>query len=151
MDFTYNSFDKESVSGISLRELGAVISRGQFSKRELLDKGITFFHTNNFSTQKKILIEEERVKNDSVYKKKFDILIARVGSRCIGNFCLVEEESILISDCILKVSLPENYVIPFYKALSSEYGKNWFKAYSHGVCAKLISKEDLLNFKIPNK
>lgn len=149
MDFTYNSFDKSNFKGNSLRELGAVIYRGNHSKKELLKKGISFFHTNDFNSHKGIFNECENIDNYVFKDKKYDILIARVGTRSIGNFCLIEKGSVLISDCVFKVSLPDDYVIPFFKALSSEYGKKWFDAYSHGVCAKLISKKDLLDFKIP--
>ncbi|WP_159523927.1 restriction endonuclease subunit S domain-containing protein [Sunxiuqinia indica] len=86
---------------------------------------------------------------DKSFARKDDVLVARVGSRVIGKFCLIENETIEISDCVFRVSMPPQFIQPFLNALDSDYGKKWFEAYSHGVCARLISKENLLEFKIP--
>jgi type I restriction-modification system DNA methylase subunit len=150
MDYTFHSFkSKNTVPGITLREIGAEICRGRLSKKELIKKGASFFHTSSFNTQSFVSFPEIEYGQDGCFAKKNDILIARVGSRCIGKFCFVKNGMIEISDCIFKVTLPDEYTIPFLNALSSEYAKAWFKANSHGVCAKLINKNDLLDFKIP--
>ncbi|MCT4645246.1 MAG: N-6 DNA methylase [Carboxylicivirga sp.] len=150
MDYTFNLYTSLTVDdGVSLNDLGAVIKRGKLSGKLLRNKGKAFFHTSDFTQQKNVSFTNNKQEENETFANKGDVLLARVGSRCLGKFCVVESGRIEISDCILKVTLSLEYVTPFVNALSSDYGKSWFKAYSHGVCAKLISKKDLLNFKIP--
>ncbi|WP_180327248.1 N-6 DNA methylase [Labilibaculum manganireducens] len=149
MDYSFNLFHLlDCNNGVSLAELGATIKRGRLSGKLLRNKGGAFFHTSDFKGQTYVSLPSNNYKNGELYAEKGDILIARVGSRCLGKFCVIESGCIVISDCILKVTLPKMFIEPFIHALSSDYGRNWFKAYSHGVCAKLISKKDLLSFKI---
>lgn len=150
MDYTFHLFQSSLyVTGLSLKEIGANICRGRLSKKELIIKGNSFFHTTDFNSELFISFPEKEVDKDACVAKQNDILIARVGSRCIGKFCIVEKGKIEISDCIFKITIPSEFINPFLNALNSQYGKEWFKAISHGVCAKLINKNDLLNFKIP--
>ena len=149
MDFTYHSYVNNNVNkGISLNDIGAVITRGQYTKKELEKNGNNFFHTTRFKGNSEGSFEGLMNTSDS-YAQRNDLLISRVGSRSVGNFFLITNGYTLYSDCILRVTLPTNYVIPFYNSLKAEYGKNWFKAYSHGVSAKVISKCDLMDYKIP--
>ncbi len=150
MDFSFYFFKNNQIkNSISLKEIGAKISRGRNSKKELQNLEIPFFHTSNFNLKNEVYFPPTKLQAENNFAIKNDILIARVGSRCVGKFCLVKSGERTISDCILKVSLREEFVLLFFNALNSDYGKNWFRAYSHGVCAKVISKNDLLDFRIP--
>nr|WP_320154054.1 N-6 DNA methylase [uncultured Draconibacterium sp.] len=150
LDYTYNSYNKiDIVKGTTLKEIGAEISRGRYTRKKLEEKQKLFFHTSDFKGRE-ISLSSKPIEDKKSYAKEHDILIARVGSRVLGKFCLVKRGTIEISDCVFKVSLPSEFVRPFIDALDSQYGRNWFKAHSHGVCAKLISKEDLLEFRIPS-
>ena len=61
---------------------------------------------------------------------------------------VIEDGSILISDCLYVIRVPQEYREALVRTLTSEYGQNWIKANSHGVCSRVISKIDLLNLEI---
>lgn len=75
-----------------------------------------------------------------------DILISRVGKRCIGKVVMVKRGYIPFSDCIYRLEVPE-YIDKSFNSLITKRGQSWLQAYAHGVCAKVISKADLLKFK----
>lgn len=150
MDYNYHSWKiSNKIIGKTLNELGVEISRGTLSKKELLLCGQEFIHTsdlNSFFTIKsfKNNTEQENLK----YAEEGDIIISRVGKRCLGKIMYVESGKVLISDCVYRLRASEIHRKKIIESLNSEYGRNWIKAHSHGVCAKVISKVDLLNFKI---
>ena len=77
-----------------------------------------------------------------------DILLARVGRGCIGKVSLVTQGEAVISDCIYRIRVQPEYREPLFRLFASPEGQQWFKARSHGVCAKVISKTDLLQFPL---
>jgi type I restriction-modification system DNA methylase subunit len=68
MDYTFHLFQSSlDVTGLSLKEIGANICRGRLSKKELIKKGNSFFHTTEFNSELFISFPEtEFDKNASV-------------------------------------------------------------------------------------
>ena len=77
-----------------------------------------------------------------------DILLARVGRGCIGKVSLVNSGSQLVSDCVYRVRVPKEYYKIVWASLCSADGQLWLKSRSKGVCARTLSKEDLLCFPV---
>ena len=137
------------LSGKSLGELNVKIQRGKYTKKELTVMNVDFIHTSDLysNTSSELIFRKNKYEN-GVIAKEGDIVLSRVGKRCIGTFSVIKKGNVLISDCIYRIQTTEVIRKKIIDALNSDYGKKWMKAHSHGVCAKVISKTDLLNFRI---
>lgn len=151
MDFSYNRWlSQDESKGVSLEDLDAQVFRGKFSKKQLLLIKEDFIHTSDL---KKSISYESYRPNKQLQKefrcaKKGDIIISRVGKRCLDRVLFIKEGATIISDCLYVIRVEEKYQKAVIDTLTSDYGKNWINAHSHGVCAKVISKIDLMGFKI---
>lgn len=150
MDYKYHTWKKSShqKGTKSLVDLNVIIMRGSRSKKQLDLLGIDYVHTTDLKDQ---YCEREfsmKKKVDNLrYAEEGDILMSRVGKRCIGKLLYLTKGNIPISDCIYRIRIPVEHRDGVILSLNSVFGRNWVAAHSHGVCARVISKGDLLNFK----
>ncbi|WP_294821670.1 hypothetical protein, partial [uncultured Flavobacterium sp.] len=149
MDYKYNLWKSiEKNQGKSLNDIGAIIFRGKPSKKDLVLSGLDFLHTSDLQKS----FELKKYQSNSIlqklpYAQKGDIIIPRVGKR-LEKLLVIQKGTIIISDCVYVIRVEEKYRQNVVNALISDEGKNWIKAHSHGVCAKVISKTDLLSFRV---
>lgn len=155
MDFDFHywllSQKKYKESSIALGDIAISLSRGNRTKKYLHNLNIPYFHTTSFNMQN-LYFDSKLAEGDYPANLSLagpgDILIARVGKRCIGNIAMINKGFIPYSDCIYKLRVPDNYISVVFESLISERGQLWLQAYAHGVCARLINKSDLLTFKL---
>jgi len=151
MDYSFHFFNHlNKFYGHTLQEVGADIRRGTRTKKELENLNDCYFHTTHFKKypQKTVFFKHNSQNiNQGNYCQPGDILIARNGKRVVGKVCIVRKGIRLISDCVLRVRVTGQYRQKLFNALKSENGQLWLRYNSHGVCSKVISKKDLLNFK----
>jgi len=76
-----------------------------------------------------------------------DILIARVGRRCIGRVAIVETGQAIVSDCIIVIS-PKNKLISeaIWNIVSSVDFKNYLVSAAFGVGAKYITYKIIMDY-----
>ncbi|MBS7565304.1 hypothetical protein KHS38_12900 [Mucilaginibacter sp. Bleaf8] len=67
-----------------------------------------------------------------------DILMARVGKGCVGRIGRVNKGSILLTDCVYRIRVANDYQDIVWNSLKSEDGQKWLDANIHGVCSKVI-------------
>ncbi|MCP4157149.1 MAG: N-6 DNA methylase [bacterium] len=133
----------------SLEEIGAEIKRGRNTRKDLESLGINYFHTTALpDSVKKIHVKNSDYGKD-IKTKPGDILLARVGKRCIGRAVMVKSGSIVVTDCIYRIRVSEEFNERVWKSFVSKEGQDWLKAHAHGVCSRCISKKDLLSFPVP--
>jgi len=154
MDFFYHKvkfLSKNKVNQVlTLREIGAEIKRGQLTHSQLKDISHNYIHTTTLVNKTEVNL----IDDISVEYLKFlstqsnDILLARVGRGCMGKVSLVNNGSQLISDCVYRVRVPEEYHKIVWASFCSPEGQLWLKSRSKGVCARTLSKEDLLSFPV---
>jgi tRNA1(Val) A37 N6-methylase TrmN6 len=152
MDFSFHKYQSKFVKSSSLRDLsslGAEIKRGHFTHNQLKNISSNFVHTTNLQNFQKLdfgnNIDEQN--ENSTYAMEGDILLSRVG-RNVGKVSYVNSGRILISDCIFRIRLSKENVDLVWTALISLEGQRWLQSIAHGVCAKVVSKIDLLRFPI---
>jgi tRNA1(Val) A37 N6-methylase TrmN6 len=134
---------------ITLANIDADIKRGRLSKKHFEELHVDYFHTSSFpSSPKTIALSTQTSNGLGVFASKGDILLARVGKRCIGKVALVSEGQAPLTDCVYRIRVPFTWQQKVFDALASQSGQRWLEAYAHGVCAQVISKADLLNFPI---
>jgi type I restriction enzyme M protein len=153
MDFKYHLFNKKVDNLPKAKVLGDIkveIKRGTLTHKELKDSGDFFVHTTDIISKKANQALKNHVKKNSKYllTQKGDILLARVGRGCTGKVCLISRGKAPISDCVYRIRVASKYRYKVWNSLVSDMGQNWLKANCHGVCAKVISKNDLLRFPL---
>jgi type I restriction enzyme M protein len=151
MDYSYWKWQLQQQikkNTIKLSDLNVEVLRGSQTKYFFEQQNTPYFHTQHLPTSpKKISFSISKASN--VRKaKKGDILMARVGKRCLGRMTLVCNGSVPITDCIYRIRVPQKHLNIIWKSLSSRLGQEWLKANGHGSCAQVISKSDLMDFPI---
>ena len=150
MDYSYWHWKliERNVNTLTLAEIGADIHRGTRSQSFFENLGIDYFHTTELPTAaKRIKLCGPKSSGFRVAESQ-DILTARVGKRCIGRVTLVSKGTLPITDCIYRIRVPKSWVNRVWRSLISDRARDWFSAHSHGVCAQIISKSDMLNFPV---
>ncbi len=151
LDYSFHSVkERRGASIITLRDLGAEIARGAFTHKECVTNNLPYFHTTDF----------KRFPNGlAVYPPDFslperwvaqrgDILIPRVGARCLHYAAKVLSGNPVLTDCVYRVRVESRWREPLWKALSSVEGIHWRQHAAHGVCARVLGKELLLDFPV---
>ena len=153
MDFQFHSWKakqniKYKKKTVTLKSLDVEIKRGTYTHQELKQLNDNFIHTTDLINKKSNQSYRSAKRFDPKYllTKKGDILLTRVGA--IGKVTMVLRGQAPVTDCIYRIRVKEPYRLKVWESLISQRGQEWLKANSHGVCAKVISKLDLLEFPI---
>lgn len=77
--------------------------RGKNSQKALKDNFKHFIHTTNLQTIPSQLSLPNEPQDGAINAEAGDILVARVGRRCLGRVALVHSGSVPISDCVIIV------------------------------------------------
>lgn len=132
----------------TLASIGASITRGSRSQREFERLGLSAFHTTDFPGA-----TEEIVLQGSAHKtfhsaRQGDILIPRVGSRCLVRQARVSGGTGLFTDCIYRISVDQRNRARVWKTLSSSFGAEWRSVNAGGSCAKHLPIQTLWNMPL---
>lgn len=138
----------------SLAALGSNVTRGRHSSKRLANQGVSHFHTTSFQHYSRSeLVFDDMAPLATVAidmpAREGDILIPRVGTRCLGRAAIVVQGSKHISDCVFRISTPKKSRRKLWEFLSSEAGANWQIGLARGACAKFITQQDLLRAPLP--
>lgn len=139
----------------SLATLGSDVTRGRHSSKKLACHGVSHFHTTSFPrySRGELVFDDEPPLSTAaidVPAKEGDILIPRVGTRCLGRAAIVVQGSKHISDCVFRISTQAKSRRNLWEFLSSEAGTNWQLSLARGACAKFITQKDLLAARLPS-
>lgn len=150
MDYRFHSSVCKSNKGKTLKELGVIIRRGNFTKNELEKSEHAFFHTSSNWNNSSLFLRNNKynLSKEPVIAQKGDILIGRVGRNCIDKITIVKRGKIAITDCVYKMSTSKELSEIIFQKLKSTEGKTFLKRILHGVCAQVLSKKDLEKFII---
>jgi len=114
-------------------------------------------HTTDFKSRKGLF--KNRLKSMQKIKKyegriaqKGDILLARVGSSCLGNIGIVHAGYFVITDCVFVIRIKDNTLRKIvYHSLKSEAGQKWIHSHAKGVAARHITLEEIAKFPVNKK
>lgn len=133
---------------VPLNELGVKISRGSKSKSEFNHLGITHFHLSDFPNNSTEIHSYSHFNDRFKSAQPGDILIPRVGSRCLTRQAIMIKGSIPFTDSIYRLQLPANHRHPVLSWLSSAEGQIWRELAAQGSCAKHLTLKSLLSMPI---
>lgn len=132
-----------------LGDLTSSITRGSESNNYFRSKGIMAFHTTDFIKNNEKISFNQNIK-DRKYKilDKGNIIIPRVGSRCLEYSAIVENGEKYFTDCIYRLEVDKNYQKIIFDSISSPTGKLWRQIASTGSCAKHLTIQSLQNMPL---
>lgn len=78
-----------------------------------------------------------------------DILIPRVGSRCLHYAAQVKTGETLFSDCVYRLRVAPEWRDHVFSYLRSPVGVAMRDSAAHGTCAKILGKQALLDLPVP--
>lgn len=155
LDFAFHEFTEmnralsKSSRTSSLLELGANIVRGSRTKAQFDDLQISCFHTCDLPRTH----AEVRFKGTADHGFNFaqpgDILIARVGTRCLDRHAVVAAGRRHYTEAVYRVQVPRTHRQRVAKWMTSDAGAKWRQAAATGACAKHLTVSTLLQMPIP--
>lgn len=157
LDYSFHCAPAQSLPNrrgrATLRDLGATVARGSFSSSERNACEFPVFHTTDFTgagVPRAFQLSKARAATiDALFAEPGDILVARVGRNLEEKVAVVERGRVALSDCILRIRVaPEmqKYVLNFF---NSEAGRLALQTASHGVGARFVTRDALLDMVIP--
>ena len=149
LDGNFHNF--QLTSDITLADLAADVRRGNISFSEGRRLPGAVFHTTEFHKHQSGIVcfgRNKKIIGNQLFAEKGDILLARVGTRCIGKVAWVKSGNAIVTDCVYRIRVPQQWQKQVFESLRSATGSAWLNAIAHGTCAQLISKRDLMNFPV---
>lgn len=143
-DFQYYESNNNLAISSELMHSDFSIFRGQLSHKDLKSSVENFIHTTEMPSEPQSKYISYNPVSGLVNANKGDILIARVGSRCLGRSVYIHSGSLPVSDCIIIIR-PNNRKIGsiIWEKVSSDIGVNFLKDTSLGVGAKYITHQSI--------
>ena len=148
LDYTYNKWKLNTSTKSPSSNLPISIKRGSFMYKELRETDYNYLHSNSYTDGEYLRFDnfDDSHLNNKVIAVAGDIVMCRVGKRCVGKIGYIESGKVVLSDCIYKITVPKTNSKRLFKLLCSKKCKEWIQISSHGVCSKVISKSELLYY-----
>lgn len=154
MDISYYKALKKISSRINndlplLGDLAKNITRGSESNNYFKSMGISAFHTTDFmKNDKNIYFKINLDEKEYKYLDKGDIIIPRVGTRCLEYSAFIEGGEKYFTDCVYKINVDINYQKKLFDSINSLEGRIWRRISSTGSCAKHLTLKTLQNMPL---
>lgn len=147
MDYSFCHWSEMSNAEMPNMDVKIEIKRGSYSYCNLKKMEVPYLHSTGFKDRQVICCANYDYNTTSkIIAHQGDIIMCRVGKRCVGKVALIMDGAILLSDCLYKITVPKEYTSLLFKSLCSQNTKEWVSAVAHGVCSRVISKSDLSDF-----
>jgi len=150
-DYTYHKGRALLTCGNDISINDFSLYRGNRSHNQLTEVTDMHLHTTNMPDH----AVKKGVANAAIKGAKNtqpgDILVARVGRRCLGRVIFIDKGSVPISDCIIGIR-PKTTQIGkmIWERISSSHCKNYLASVSLGVGAKYITHKIIKDYLVGN-
>lgn len=138
-----------NAGGVTMRDVGASIVRGSRTHHQFLDLEVPHFHTSDFPPGGGNVEFDDIVPCGFQLACEGDILVPRVGSRCLDRHALVATGSRPYTEAVYRVRVPSRYVDRIASWIGSEVGTEWRVAAAKGACAKHLTVSALMQMPVP--
>lgn len=119
----------------TLHSLGVEIIRGSMTRVAFERAGLPVFHTTDFAAAGAELHFTDTPSTHRVAAPG-DILIPRVGTRCLMREARVASGSGVFSDCVYRLRGSPEVMHRVWATLASDFGRQWRATHAVGSCAK---------------
>ena len=155
LDFAFHEFTEmnralsESSRTSSLLDLGADIVRGSRTKAQFDDLQIGSFHTSDLPRAHAEVRFDGAADHGFNLAQPGDILIARVGTRCLERHAIVAAGRRHYTEAVYRIQVPRPHRQRVTKWMTSDAGAKWRQAAATGACAKHLTVSTLLQMPVP--
>lgn len=132
----------------TLASAGAHITRGSRSNADYKRLGLEAFHTTDLDVRGGDVHLTGGELNGHQIARAGDMLIARVGSRCIARQARVHDGAGPYTDSVYRLTVPTQYRQRVWQTLSSSFGTEWRLAHAAGSCAKHLTVQTLASMPL---
>lgn len=149
MDYSFHSYRLANPrSKKRLADFSCRLIRGNVTHKDIKNVKSNFIHSTSFLNGATIAVQKFRFYTKYVMAEPGDLIIVRVGRGCVGKVAIVKHGSLPITDCIYVLKGPQDLIRTVFGFLSSADGRKWVTANAHGVCSKVLSREDIFNIPV---
>ncbi len=136
--------------GRTLGDLNPTIHRGALTHAQAIEVAATIFHTTTFKTfpNGRARLSKAFDAPERWVARSGDILVPRVGSRCLSPVAFVERGMAIFTDCVYRIRVSPSERDHVCRALRSVGGVTYRLTAAHGTCAAVLSKADLLGLPL---
>ncbi len=140
---------RRTSDGITLKDLGVSIVRGSRTRSQFAQLGIQHFHTSDFP-KSGTEITLEGVSGAGFQQATVgDILLPRVGTRCLERKAVVVEGQSPFSEAVFRLRAPAKHQERLVRWMTSGECASWRSAAARGSCAKHLTVSTLLGMPVP--
>lgn len=133
----------------TLEELGARVVRGSRTRNQFEALGIAHFHTSDFPSANGDVAFGGEPLDGFQTAETGNILVPRVGTRCIDRAAFVAKGRRPITEAVYRVVAPAKARNGVFDWMSGDEGKAWRRAAAHGSCAKHLTVAALMTMPVP--
>lgn len=155
MDLGYHEFQDFTQSltrrsgFTTLDGLGAKVARGSRSRNQFEALGVEHFHTTDFPQLRDDVAFGLEKKGFFRVAEAGNILLPRVGTRCIDRAAYVAKGRRAITEAVFRVDVPKKARVAVFDWISGEEGKAWRRSAAQGSCAKHLTVGALMAMPVP--
>jgi len=148
MDFTYYKTIRDCPALLSnaptLSMMDVRLIRGTCSRNEFEAMHIPNVHTTNFREATTNMRLTSYAGENLTLAEPGDILVPRVGSRCLLRQAYIVSGRQPITDAVFRLRAPKIYRRRILDTFAGETGQRWREAHARGSCARYLTVSDLL-------
>jgi hypothetical protein len=140
---------RKSSHGTTMKDLDVTIVRGSRTRSQFSQLGVQHFHTSDFPRSGMEISLESASLPDYQQATVGDILLPRVGTRCLEHKAIVVSGQSPYSEAVFRVRTPANHYERVVRWITSSDCSSWRRAAARGACAKHLTVARLLNMPVP--
>jgi hypothetical protein len=134
---------------VTMRDLNVSIVRGSRTRNQFTELGVQHFHTSDFPKTGLEIAFEGAPLPGYQHATAGDILLPRVGTRCIERKAVVVSGESAYSDSVFRVRAPAEHQERVVRWITSTECSNWRRGAARGACAKHLTVAKLLDMPVP--
>ena len=138
-----------SSEGMTMKDMDVSIVRGSRTRSQFSQLGVAHFHTSDFPRSGMEVSLETASSPDFQQATVGDILLPRVGTRCLEHKAVVVSGQTPYSEAVFRVRIPAKHHERVVRWITSAECSGWRRAAARGACAKHLTVSTLLGMPVP--
>lgn len=156
MDLSHHEFAeidtalRKSSQGLTMKDMEVSIVRGSRTRSQFSQLGVAHFHTSDFPRTGMEVSFKTAPSPDFQQASAGDILLPRVGTRCLEHKAVVVSGQAPYSEAVFRVRTPAKHHERVVRWITSSECSAWRRAAARGACAKHLTVSALLSMPVPH-
>ncbi|MEE4106249.1 N-6 DNA methylase [Pseudomonas viridiflava] len=136
--------------GMTMKDMEVSIVRGSRTSNQFSQLGVAHFHTSDFRRLGTEVSFETAPSPHFQQATVGDILLPRVGTRCLEHKAVVVGGQAPYSDAVFRVRMPTKHRERIVRWITSAQCSAWRRSAAQGACAKHLTVATLLSMPVPH-